>query len=359
MRAGEWLYLAALALLPWALWPPFPWLHEHAQWADVLLAAAVLAWLIERRPRPDALWAAAFAYVGWAAISWALTRAPGGAAKLLGIGELGLLALVSADLATRPRVAQAITQVVGISSCLVGAGAIAGVVLAALGRDTTLCGPWGQELGPVRDVWPCRAQAGFYHPNLLASFCIFADAILAGAPLRRRWHLLARALLLVAAALAISRALLGLLAAAATRTRRGWPLALACAACVIALSVRTLRPGPAPRAQTIVSALATLRAHPLVGSGPGTHPGALEGEPADAHLTPLGIAATLGLPALGAFGALLVVVLRARPRDLALVAGLCGLGVDALGQDVESFRHVWILLGLAYGATRRGAADGS
>ena len=28
------LYLAALALLPWSWFPPFPWLHEHAQWRN-------------------------------------------------------------------------------------------------------------------------------------------------------------------------------------------------------------------------------------------------------------------------------------------------------------------------------------
>ena len=40
------LFLAALALLPWAWFPPFPWIHEHAQWSDVLVAAAFVAWLV-------------------------------------------------------------------------------------------------------------------------------------------------------------------------------------------------------------------------------------------------------------------------------------------------------------------------
>ena len=30
-RAVLVLYLTSLALLPWAWFPPFPWLHEHAQ----------------------------------------------------------------------------------------------------------------------------------------------------------------------------------------------------------------------------------------------------------------------------------------------------------------------------------------
>src|SRR5215207_1610372 len=43
------LYLAALALLPWSWFPPFPWLHEHAQWSDPLVAASVAVWVVERR----------------------------------------------------------------------------------------------------------------------------------------------------------------------------------------------------------------------------------------------------------------------------------------------------------------------
>jgi hypothetical protein len=38
---------------------------------------------------------------------------------------------------------------------------------------------------------------------------------------------------------------------------------------------------------------------------------------------------------------------------VAIWSGLAGLGLDAIGQDVEHFRHVWIMLGLA-DADRRG-----
>ena len=37
---------------------------------------------------------------------------------------------------------------------------------------------------------------------------------------------------------------------------------------------------------------------------------------------------------------------RARPTDTATWAALAGIGLDALTQDVEDFRHVWVLLGL-------------
>jgi small-conductance mechanosensitive channel len=66
-------------------------------------------------------------------------------------------------------------------------------------------------------------------------------------------------------------------------------------------------------------------------------------------MTPVNIAATLGLPALIAFTSLIVILWRnrRRPTALPLWSGLAGLALDALAQDVEEFRHVWIMLGLA------------
>src|SRR5438046_164807 len=49
------LYLLTLILLPWSWFPPFPWLHEHAQWSDAVFAVTTAFWLIERwqhRPWP-------------------------------------------------------------------------------------------------------------------------------------------------------------------------------------------------------------------------------------------------------------------------------------------------------------------
>jgi hypothetical protein len=61
------------------------------------------------------------------------------------------------------------------------------------------------------------------------------------------------------------------------------------------------------------------------------------------------VAATLGLPALAALVFLVVVLWRERrrPTSLAIWTGLLGLGIDGLGQDIEHFRHVWALIGLA------------
>jgi len=38
---------------------------------------------------------------------------------------------------------------------------------------------------------------------------------------------------------------------------------------------------------------------------------------------------------------------RWRPTDLAIWSGLAGLLLDGLAQDVESFRHLWVMIGLA------------
>jgi hypothetical protein len=106
---------------------------------------------------------------------------------------------------------------------------------------------------------------------------------------------------------------------------------------------------PSPRRLAVASAADTLAARPLFGSGPGNLPARRGREPFDAHLTPLSVAATLGLPALAAL-VLLVAALwreRSRPTDRVSWGLLAALALDGLGQDVEDFRHVWIALGQA------------
>src|SRR4029453_12526853 len=91
-----------------------------------------------------------------------------------------------------------------------------------------------------------------------------------------------------------------------------------------------------------------LEERPLSGSGPGNSPAHLRGLPFESHLTPLSVAATLGLPAFVAFAAMLWFLWRDRPRptDVVLWSGLAGLALDALTEDVEDFRHIWVLMGL-------------
>jgi len=57
----------------------------------------------------------------------------------------------------------------------------------------------------------------------------------------------------------------------------------------------------------------------------------------------------MGLPALAALVFLVVVLWRERrrPTPIATWTGLLALFVDGLAQDVEHFRHVWVMIGLA------------
>jgi len=378
-RLARALFLASLFLLPWGGLLPLGALHEHAQWNDVVFALASAAWLAQRvrrreplRPRP--LHAALALYLGWAVISYlcASPRPAAGAGKLLGMAMLAALFVVSSDWMDRPGMPAAIARTLAASSLLTGLAAVVGVGLALSGRLTSLVGPCGDLLPGLL----ARAQAGFPHPNLLASFCIFGSAVAAreDAGLSRNVRLAVQFALGVSVLLTSSRAILGfalsaLVRHATTPSRRrlvtlaAVPLLLATVALtVFNVALDPLRPWqarllapPSPRLQAAQSGLATLGRHPLVGVGPGALPALRGSQPFQAHLTPLGVAATLGLPALGALG-LLVTLLwreRARPTDLVTWGLLAGLALDGLGQDVEDFRHVWIALGLADAGRRR------
>jgi hypothetical protein len=293
-------------------------------------------------------------------------RPAAGPAKLLGVAMLVALLVVTSDMMGRPGMASDVGRTLAVTSLLTAVAAAAGVILSAYGRITPLVGPCGDLLpGPLS-----RAQAGFPHPNLLASWCVFASGALAreDAGLSRAWRRVVQAALAVTVVLTTSRAILAFALAAAIRgatTPARHRLAGALAAAVVLAmlgftvanptfyplrpwDVRVL-PGPSPRLEAATTSLETLAAHPLVGTGPGTSPGRHGSLSFDAHLTPLNVAATLGLPALAGLVLALAALWRARsrPTDLATWGMLAGLGVDGLGQDVEDFRHVWVALGLA------------
>ena len=107
---------------------------------------------------------------------------------------------------------------------------------------------------------------------------------------------------------------------------------------------------PSSRWQGITSSLRILRLHPFGGSGLENSPGRYRDEPFDARLTPLNIAATMGLPALAAFVALLVILWRNRghPIEVALWSGMAAILMDGLTQDIEDFRHLWVMIGLIH-----------
>ena len=185
------------------------------------------------------------------------------------------------------------------------------------------------------------------------------------ARLAARWRRRPSALTVV---LTTSRAILAFALAAAIRGattpfRRRFAAALA-AALVLAIAALTvvnvtfypLRPWDARCARGRRCACSRPRPRsrrssptPSSAPAPAPRPAAAALLPFDAHLTPLNVAATLGLPALAGL-ALAVVALwraRSRPTDLATWGMLAGLALDGLGQDVEDFRHVWVALGLA------------
>lgn len=366
------LYLVAVALLPWNTVPRFPWLHEHAQWSDAVFAAATALWILERWrariwPQLRPLHLAMALYLGLAAASLiaAEPRPPSGPAKLLGMAELVALAVVTSDLASRERVAPLLARVVAGTALATAVAAVAGVALFFCGVPTRLVGTYG-------DLLPgsyARAQAGLPHPNLLASFCLFASGVVGREdarlpePLRRA----VQAALWLTVILTVSRGALAfglaaLVRGATTPARRRLAGASAVAAVAVLAAASAwnlaldptrpwaaqLREGPSSRLLGLVSSLETLAEHPLLGTGPGNAAGRKEGAPFDAHLTPLNVAATLGLPALAAFVAIPILLWRsrARPTDRATWGALAGVALDSLSGDVY-FRHVWVLFGLA------------
>jgi O-Antigen ligase len=379
-RAVLTLYLASLVLLPWTWFPPFAWLHEHAQWGDAVFAAAAVAWLLERRQlrtwprlRPAHAALALYLLLAFLSLLFAAPDPRAGAPKLLGVAELCTLAFITSDLASRPRFSRGIGRAIAITSLVTAAAALAGLLLFYAGINSRLIGIYG-ELEP--SPWYARVQAGTYNPNLLASFCIFAAAVVScrdsELPVALRRVTLGALWLIVL--LTFSRGILGFVLAAVirgARTPRRRVAAAVCAVCCmgIIISLTLWKPSFNPthpldvhfestassRYQAASSSLATLVNHPLFGSGLGTSPGQYGGGFFDAHCTPINIAATLGLPALITFAAMLTSLWRnrRRPTDLALWSGFAGLALDALAQDIEDFRHVWVLLGLAAGEPQR------
>ena len=368
------LYLTSIALLPWTWFPPFPWLHEHAQWSDAVFAAAAAAWLIERWqlgdwPRLRPAHAALALYLLFASLSLliATPNPRAGAPKLLGVAELCTLAFITSEIASRPGLSRSLARVVALTSLFTLAAALAGLFLFYAGVGSPLIGIYG-ELEP--SPWYARVQACTYNPNLLASFCIFAAAITARregelSPWLRRITLAA---LWITVLLTFSRGILAFALSAAIRSadtprRRALATVFGTACAVLILSLTFWRPllnparpfdtrferAPSNRYQAMVSSLAAVVAHPVLGTGLDTHPAVYQGGTIDAHCTPLNIAATLGLPVLVTFTALFVILWRKRrlPVDLALWGGLAGLAVDALAQDIEDFRHLWVMIGLA------------
>jgi O-antigen ligase len=384
------LYLVALTLLPWKWLSPLGGLSERAGWTDVFVALAVVAWsweMVRRGARPRLRaphWALA-AYVVAGVLSALIASGNRGdaVANALLMVELAMLFVLTSDYASERRGRDAIVLVVLVVAAVTILQTLLGVALFYLHVDTSLVGAYG-DLAPSDSY--ARIAAGFYSAPLLGSFCIFASAVLArdDSDLPRSLLRTARIGLALVALLTFSRAIVGLAVAALIRAAhgRGWRRArLVTVAAAIggvlvmaALTVGHLAANPArpdsvtyalghpstnPRLKVLETSTETFARHPFLGIGPGALPGrSKHGQPSRAHSTPINVAATVGLPALAALVAFLVALWRERrrPTDWASWSGLIGLGIDGLGQDVDHFRHVWVMLGLADADRRRSDA---
>jgi len=159
------------------------------------------------------------------------------AMKLLGIAELCLLTVVTSDLVSRAGVPRLVGRTILLTSLLTAAAALTGFIVFVCGGETHLVGRYGDL---VASPWYARVQAGLYHPNLLASFCIFSSAVVAREDsdlpgwLRRA----TQAALWITILLTFSRGILAFVVAAAirgARTRRRRLMTTALVACCLGI----------------------------------------------------------------------------------------------------------------------------
>jgi hypothetical protein len=379
------LYLAALVGFGFKWLSPLSALSERAIWSDVLVAAAGVSWFAARVrppsfPRLRAFHLALGLFLAAGALSMAfaanLDRA---GVNLLLMLELGVLAVLTSEFASDRKRLNAIVLAICFVSLYTAVLAIIGLALFYAGVDSSLLWHYG-DLTPS-DAY-ARVAAGFYSAPLLASFCIFASAVVArdDAEIPRRLRLATQIALAMLVLSTFSRAILGFAAAIAIRAgyrnRDSRRVRFAVVAFVVAsvatigaLTVGFLRIDPThlsdltyevaeadnPRRAAVSSSFDSVTEHPIVGKGPGLVPGSFQGDPIRAHLTPLNIAATLGLPALGAAIFLIITLWRNRKRPIPIAtwSGMAGLGIEAMAGDVEHFRNVWVMIGVADADRRR------
>lgn len=371
------VYLLALALLPFRWLSPIGSLYEHADWSDILIGCAAALWLLERVRARTLLLAyrswqlplALYLLLACASAAVAVPGRGGGFKTVLLMAELAVLAVITADFAAERARRALIARVILGSALVTVVLAVVGLALFYARVPSGLVGGYGDYI-PSRLY--TRVRAGFESAPLLASFCIFASGVAASpeAGLSRRGRIVSQVSLALLCVATFARGVIGFLLAAvlrhaATLTRRRGAI-VAVTAGIVALAiiaffavgrlyVDPVKPstisyvlGVGPRHDAFVSSLKTLGHHLLLGIGPGALPGTNLGSPFRAHFTPLNVAATLGLPALIALLAMLVMLWRDRPRptEIALWSAAAGICLDGLAQDIDHFRHVWVLIGL-------------
>ncbi len=358
------LFLLAAAAVLFGLQIPLPHFFGAIP-SDLLAGAAVVALMVcpatdepRRRVDPVALLAVG-GYVGWAALSAAGHRC--GYARVVGVADLAGLLWMAAAYARRELILRALVAGAALA-CLVG---LLGSVLMLLGHLTPLSSLRGGDLGlPWRPKGLCVTTNALAALALVPTLLVFRDCTLTG-----RWRRPLQVLFAVTFACSLSRSLLALalgllLSSQVKRTWKG--IGVATLLLFAFLSVRldlyrdarglVVATTPSLRVRMNTAAWHSLVQHPWLGTGPGSLTAPVHAPrptddltPMSAHLTWLDVAATLGLPALLAFGLIWVRALSASPRDeidRLLLIGLYAILFDSLTVDVENFRHLWLLLGL-------------
>lgn len=362
-RAASLVALAAVAALPFAAWPAFPWLHTHAQWGDLVVLTFFAVWLASEAWRTSrSSWPVAGAVLIYLVAQVASLIGGSGsgdphriaAAALLG----GYLLMARVGLGPDTPGGRALGRVVAATSVFLALLALGGEMMFLAGRSTLLVGGFG-DLVPGAYA---RIQATFPSPNLLASYTIFASGVVDSGHTRldRRARAIVQGCLAVTVLLTFSRGALVFAAAwlfrHAPRTRKVVVPGILAALAILTLT--NVRVGVSPpsfavssdeslRLQALRTAWGAFTRHPIFGTGPGTSPGIVETYPYDAHCTPLQVAATLGVTGFLAFLAVMAASFRRlRGVDGAMIVTIGALFVDGLAQDVDDFRHVWVALGL-------------
>lgn len=367
---GVGLTVAAVCALPFPrfLGAEVAGVHVHA--ADALIALALVMLLLDpagRRAiaRPTAPAMFGLAYVLVVAASWAMNgdRSSHGVALLVGTAGTLVFLVVTAALVEVGGL-RILASGVAVTAVVVAGLAAAGLVLFYGGRQSELVGSYGDL--PVSEFY-ARVQAGTYHPNLLASWCVFAGGLVGFrssqlSPWLRR---VATCCIVFVAFSTISRSALAVVILLLLRvgggTRRRQVAAAAAVAVGAAIVISALVPvtpdpeapwrlsldgGGTSRQATISSSVDAVTDDPWFGVGLGRSPGEnTVGQPFRAHLTPLDVAATSGVPASILFLAIPVsAALRHRRRSG--VAWLVAMAADALTQDVQRFRHGFVAVGV-------------
>jgi O-antigen ligase/polysaccharide polymerase Wzy-like membrane protein len=373
------LYLLALLALGFKWLSPISSVNEQSGWTDILFGAAAAAWLFEcikERAFPG-LRAFHFLLLAFAAltlISAAFAEAQGtGARNLLLVCELLAIAFLSSQFASDQGGLDAMVFVVTSLALLTGVLAAVGLALFYAHVHTSLIDSYGAYFEPSDRY--ARIAAGFDSAPLLSSFCIFASGMVAQESVQvpRRVRIATQVVLGLLVLSTLSRGAIGFFAAMAVRNGArpsssliAKRVAIGAVAggllLMVALTIGAPHgdptrpssityevPDPDLRLHTFDTGFDTFERHPLLGKGPGSFVALYQGGPFRAHFTPLNVAATTGLPALLVLIALVIALWRnrRRPTPIATWSGLLGLGLDGLGQDIEHFRHVWVLIGVA------------